>query len=122
MRMDDQSRIAHHGGQNIAGNNGRFTQTDGETGAEQPQEDRPEGRGERGVAAEAGVILPRPQPIKASLEAQTIAPVMPNSKLHCHASNRDVLRSIRTINSAAALGSKTVLSPKNEMSCQFIYL
>lgn len=56
MRMDDQPRIAHHGGQNIAGNNGRFTQTDGETGAEQPQEDRPEGRGERGVATEAGVI------------------------------------------------------------------
>ena len=51
-----------------------------------------------------------------------MAPVMPNSKLHCHASNRDVLRSIRTINSAAALGSKTVLSPKSEMSCQFIYL
>lgn len=56
MRMDDQPRIAHQGGQNIAGNNGRFTQTGGETGAEQPQEDRPEGRGERGMAAEAGVI------------------------------------------------------------------
>ncbi len=48
MRMDDQPRIAHHGGQNIAGNNGHFTQTDGDTGAEQPQEDRPEGRGARG--------------------------------------------------------------------------
>lgn len=67
------------------------------------------------MATEAGIIQlanAQPQPIKASLEAQTIAPVMPNSKLHCHASNRDVLRSIKTINSAAALGSKTVLSPK----------
>ena len=63
-----------------------------------------------------------PQPIKASLGAQTITPAMPNSKLHCHASNRDVLHSIRTINSAAELGSKTVLSPKNEMRCQLIYL
>lgn len=125
MRMNDQPRITHHSGQNIAGNNGRFTKTGGETGAEQPQEDRPEGRRERGMAAKAGVVQlanPQAQPIKASLEAQTMAPVIPNSKLHCHASNRDVLRSIKTIKNAAALSSKTVLSPKNEMSCQFIYL
>lgn len=56
MRMDDQPRIAHHGGQNIAGGDGCFLQTRGKTSAEQPQKDRPEGRGERGVAAEAGVI------------------------------------------------------------------
>jgi hypothetical protein len=52
------------------------------------------------VAAEAGVIqLANTQTPahKGQFEAQTIAPVMPNSKLHCHASNRDVLRSIRTI-------------------------
>ena len=77
------------------------------------------------MAAEAGVIqLANAQAPahKGQFGAQTMAPVIPNSKPHCHASNRDVLRSIRTINSAAALGSKTVLSPKNEMSCQFIYL
>lgn len=56
MRMNDQPRITHHSGQNIASNNGRFTQTGGETGAEQPQEDRPEGRRERGMAAKAGVV------------------------------------------------------------------
>lgn len=78
MRMNDQPRITHHSGHNIAGNNDRFTQTGGETGAEQPQEDRPEGRRERGMAAKAGVVQlanPRPQPIKASLEAQTMAPI-----------------------------------------------
>lgn len=62
MRMNDQLRITHHSGHNIAGNNDRFTQTGGETGAEQPQEDRPEGRRERGMAAKAGVVqLANPQ-------------------------------------------------------------
>ena len=36
MRMDDQPRIPHHGGQNIAGGDGCFLQTRGETGTEQP--------------------------------------------------------------------------------------
>jgi hypothetical protein len=61
-----------------------------------------------------------PQPIKASFDALTMAPVIPNSNPHCQAICLEGLRRNKTMNTAAALGNSTVLSPK-ETHCQFIY-
>jgi hypothetical protein len=55
-----------------------------------------------------------PQPIKASFDALTMAPVIPNSKPHCQAICLEGLRRNKTMNTAAALGNSTVLSPKKK--------